>query len=48
VQRLTSRLGGEVRVESRPAIGSTFSIRLPRLLHRGDAVAAGAPLSLAM
>ncbi|MEO8605073.1 MAG: HAMP domain-containing sensor histidine kinase [bacterium] len=46
VQRLTTRLGGEVGVESTPGRGSTFSIRLPRLLHRGDAVAASTPMAL--
>lgn len=48
VQRLAGRLGGEVRVESTPGRGSTFIVRIPRLLHRGDAVAAGEPLALAM
>jgi signal transduction histidine kinase len=48
VQRLTSRLGGEVRVQSTPGLGSIFTVRIPRLLHRGDAVAAGAPVSLVM
>ncbi|MFN8643767.1 MAG: HAMP domain-containing sensor histidine kinase [Candidatus Binatia bacterium] len=48
VQRLTGRLGGDVRVESAPGLGSTFTVCVPRLLHRGDAVAAGAPLSLPM
>jgi signal transduction histidine kinase len=47
VQRLTSRLGGEVRVNSTPGHGSTFTVCIPRLLHRGDAVAAG-PMSVAM
>jgi signal transduction histidine kinase len=45
VQRLVSRLGGEIAVESQLGMGSTFIVRLPRLLHRGDAVAAGEPLS---
>jgi signal transduction histidine kinase len=48
VQRLTSRLGGEVRVNSTLGHGSTFTVCIPRLLHRGDAVAAGEPVSLAM
>ncbi|MGD9763720.1 MAG: sensor histidine kinase [Candidatus Binatia bacterium] len=45
VQRLSNRLGGEVRVESTPQMGSHFTIRIPRLLHRGDAVAAGDPFT---
>ena len=48
VQRLASRLGGEVRVDSTLGLGSTFTVCIPRLLHRGDAVAAGEPVSLAM
>lgn len=48
VQRLTSRLGGEVRVNSTPGYGSTFTVCVPRLLHRGDAVAAGEPMTLRM
>ena len=47
VQRLTSRMGGEVRVQSTPGHGSTFTVRVPRLLHGGDAVAAGEPITLA-
>ncbi len=45
VQRLVARLGGEVAVESQLGMGSTFTVRLPRLLHRGDAVVAGEPVS---
>jgi signal transduction histidine kinase len=48
VQRLASRLGGEVSVRSTPGHGSTFTLRIPRLLHRGDAVAAAGPVRLAM
>jgi signal transduction histidine kinase len=44
VQRLAARLGGDVHVESQLGMGSTFSVRLPRLLHRGAAVAAGEPM----
>jgi signal transduction histidine kinase len=43
VQRLVARLGGEVRVDSSLGTGSTFSIRVPRLLHRGAAIPAGLP-----
>jgi signal transduction histidine kinase len=45
VRRLVSRLGGDVRVESQLGRGSMFAVRIPRLLHRGDAVAAGAPVT---
>jgi signal transduction histidine kinase len=41
VQRLVTRLGGEVSVDSSLGAGSTFSIRVPRLLHRGAAIQAG-------
>jgi signal transduction histidine kinase len=41
VQRLVARLGGQVRVDSSIGAGSTFSIRIPRLLHGGAAIAAG-------
>ena len=41
VQRLVGRLDGDVSVESQLDMGSTFRVRLPRLLHRGDAVVAG-------
>jgi signal transduction histidine kinase len=43
VQRLTARLGGDVSVESRLGIGSTFILRIPRLLHRGAAVPVASP-----
>jgi signal transduction histidine kinase len=46
VQRLVERLGGGVGVESELGRGSAFSIRIPRLLHRGAAVAAGPVLSV--
>ena len=42
VRRVVERLGGEVAVESQLGMGSTFSVRLPRLLHRGDAMRAHA------
>ncbi len=45
VQRLVERLGGDVRVTSELGRGSTFSVRIPRLLHCGAAVAAGPVLS---
>jgi signal transduction histidine kinase len=44
VQRLVTRLGGEIHVESELDVGTTFSVRIPRLLHRGAAVAAGEPM----
>lgn len=47
VRRLVARLGGEVTVTSFPGTGSTFSIRIPRLLHRGAAIPAGPPVSVA-
>ena len=42
VQRLVTRLGGEIAVESELGTGSRFTVRVPRLLHRGAAVQAGA------
>jgi len=47
VQRLANRLGGHVAVEARLGAGSTFTVRIPRLLHRGAAVAAGSPTLVA-
>ncbi len=44
VQRLVTRLGGEVRLVSELGAGSTFTVRIPRLLHRGAAVQAGPAL----
>jgi signal transduction histidine kinase len=46
VQRLVTRLGGEVTVDSSLGTGSTFSIRVPRLLHRGAAIPAGLPVTV--
>jgi signal transduction histidine kinase len=42
VQRLVTRLGGDIAVESELGTGSRFTVRVPRLLHRGAAVQAGA------
>ena len=39
---LVTRLGGEIAVESELGTGSRFTVRVPRLLHRGAAVQAGA------
>lgn len=47
VQRLAARLGGEVRVESTLGMGSAFTVRIPRLLHGGHAMAAGEPINFA-
>jgi signal transduction histidine kinase len=43
VQRLVNRLEGEIALSAELGSGSTFVVRIPRLLHRGAAVAAGAP-----
>jgi signal transduction histidine kinase len=46
VQRLANRLGGEVAVAAKIGAGSTFTLRIPRLLHRGAAVAVATPAAL--